>query len=43
MASKTVYVGNLPSDVRRSEVEDLFAKYGRIRCQDTALSSWQPV
>lgn len=31
MASKTVYCGNLPADVRRSEVEDLFAKYGKIR------------
>jgi splicing factor, arginine/serine-rich 1 len=26
-----VYVGNLPVDVREREVEDLFAKYGRIR------------
>ncbi|CAI7752615.1 unnamed protein product, partial [Closterium sp. NIES-54] len=26
----TVYVGNLPGDMRESEVEDLFAKYGKI-------------
>lgn len=26
-----VYVGNLPDDVKRSEIEDLFGKYGRIR------------
>ncbi|XP_071721785.1 serine/arginine-rich splicing factor SR34A-like [Rutidosis leptorrhynchoides] len=28
--SRTIYVGNLPSDIRESEVEDLFYKYGRI-------------
>ncbi|XP_057497034.1 serine/arginine-rich splicing factor SR30-like isoform X1 [Actinidia eriantha] len=28
--SRTVYVGNLPGDIRESEVEDLFHKYGRI-------------
>ncbi|CAI7794852.1 unnamed protein product [Closterium sp. NIES-53] len=27
---RTVYVGNLPGDTRESEVEDLFAKYGKI-------------
>ena len=26
-----VYVGNLPTDVRERELEDLFHKYGRIR------------
>lgn len=26
-----VYIGNLPPDVRESEIEDLFYKYGRIR------------
>ena len=26
-----VYVGNLPDDVRKSEIEDLFKKYGPIR------------
>lgn len=29
-ASRTIYVGNLPGDIRRSEVEDLFYKYGPI-------------
>ncbi|KDO52800.1 hypothetical protein CISIN_1g0226881mg, partial [Citrus sinensis] len=28
--SRTIYVGNLPSDIREYEVEDLFYKYGRI-------------
>ncbi|KAG6478416.1 hypothetical protein ZIOFF_061858 [Zingiber officinale] len=28
--SHTIYVGNLPIDIRESEVEDLFYKYGRI-------------
>ncbi|XP_073315109.1 serine/arginine-rich splicing factor SR34A-like isoform X3 [Primulina huaijiensis] len=28
--SRLVYVGNLPADIRESEVEDLFYKYGRI-------------
>ncbi|KAM1117893.1 hypothetical protein ACFX19_008334 [Malus domestica] len=28
--SRTLYVGNLPGDVREREVEDLFFKYGRI-------------
>lgn len=29
-ASRTVYVGNLPLDVKEWEIEDLFYKYGRI-------------
>lgn len=29
-ASRTVYVGNLPGDIREREVEDLFQKYGHI-------------
>eukprot|EP00262_Sarcandra_glabra_P013344 TRINITY_DN3673_c0_g1_i4.p1 TRINITY_DN3673_c0_g1~~TRINITY_DN3673_c0_g1_i4.p1 ORF type:complete len:273 (+),score=32.40 TRINITY_DN3673_c0_g1_i4:102-920(+) len=29
-ASRTLYVGNLPGDVREREVEDLFFKYGPI-------------
>ncbi|KAK3031090.1 hypothetical protein RJ639_036830 [Escallonia herrerae] len=29
-SSRTIYVGNLPLDVRESEIEDLFYKYGRI-------------
>ncbi|XP_028055022.1 serine/arginine-rich splicing factor SR34A isoform X2 [Camellia sinensis] len=28
--SRTIYVGNLPADIREWEVEDLFYKYGRI-------------
>ncbi|XP_022875487.1 serine/arginine-rich splicing factor SR34A isoform X2 [Olea europaea var. sylvestris] len=28
--SRTIYVGNLPADIRESEVEDIFYKYGRI-------------
>ncbi|CAI9774210.1 unnamed protein product [Fraxinus pennsylvanica] len=28
--SRMIYVGNLPADIRESEVEDLFYKYGRI-------------
>ncbi|WOL11817.1 serine/arginine-rich splicing factor SR30-like [Canna indica] len=28
--SRTLYVGNLPGDIREREVEDLFYKYGRI-------------
>lgn len=28
--SRTIYVGNLPADIRESEVEDLFYKYGRV-------------
>ncbi|KAH7425991.1 hypothetical protein KP509_11G080500 [Ceratopteris richardii] len=28
--SCTIYVGNLPGDVREDEIEDLFYKYGRI-------------
>ncbi|XP_042452519.1 serine/arginine-rich splicing factor SR34B-like isoform X2 [Zingiber officinale] len=28
--SRTLYVGNLPIDIRESEVEDLFRKYGHI-------------
>ncbi|XP_056857399.1 serine/arginine-rich splicing factor SR34A-like [Raphanus sativus] len=28
--SRSIYVGNLPGDIRESEIEDLFYKYGRI-------------
>ncbi|KAA8533537.1 hypothetical protein F0562_031029 [Nyssa sinensis] len=28
--SRTIYAGNLPSDIREWEIEDLFYKYGRI-------------
>ncbi|CAI2352553.1 unnamed protein product [Caenorhabditis sp. 36 PRJEB53466] len=30
-AAQKLFVGNLPSDVREQEVEDIFTKYGRIR------------
>ncbi|KAH7543028.1 hypothetical protein FEM48_Zijuj02G0139200 [Ziziphus jujuba var. spinosa] len=29
-ASRTIYVGNLPGDIRMREIEDLFLKYGPI-------------
>ncbi|XP_043687759.1 serine/arginine-rich splicing factor SR34A-like isoform X2 [Telopea speciosissima] len=29
-STRTIYVGNLPSDIREWEIEDLFYKYGRI-------------
>lgn len=29
--SRTIYVGNLPLDIREWEIEDLFYKYGRIQ------------
>lgn len=29
--SARIYVGNLPLDIRESELDDLFYKYGRIR------------
>ncbi|CAN8254841.1 unnamed protein product [Cochlearia groenlandica] len=28
--SRSIYVGNLPGDIRESEIEDLFYKYGRV-------------
>lgn len=28
--SRTIYVGNLPSDIRESEIEDLFYKVGFV-------------
>ncbi|KAL7003779.1 Serine/arginine-rich splicing factor sr34a [Sarracenia purpurea var. burkii] len=28
--SRTIYVGNLPADIKEWEIEDLFYKYGRI-------------
>lgn len=30
-ADGRIYVGNLPTDVREKDLEDLFYKYGRIR------------
>ncbi|XP_068634117.1 serine/arginine-rich splicing factor SR34A isoform X2 [Aristolochia californica] len=29
-ASRTIYVGNLPSDIREWEIQDLFHKYGHV-------------
>ncbi|KAI3918411.1 hypothetical protein MKX01_041731 [Papaver californicum] len=29
-SSRSIYVGNLPLDIKESEIEDLFNKYGRI-------------
>ncbi|EYC32441.1 hypothetical protein Y032_0003g1575 [Ancylostoma ceylanicum] len=29
-----IYVGNLPPDVREKDIEDIFAKYGKIRFVD---------
>jgi RNA recognition motif-containing protein len=29
--STSIYVGNLPRDVKSRELEDLFAKYGRVK------------
>jgi len=31
MSTGRIYVGNLPTDIRESEIDDLFYKYGRIR------------
>ena len=40
--SRTVFVGNLPLDIRHREVEDLFGKYGRIADIDLKLPSRPP-
>ena len=37
-----IYVGNLPIDVRESEVDDLFYKYGRIRDIDLKTPARPP-
>jgi RNA recognition motif-containing protein len=42
MSTIRVFVGNLPDDVRKSEVEDLFAKYGRMRDIDIKLPKTGP-
>ncbi len=42
MSRTTVYVGNLPNDVREREVEELFDKYGRIRDIDLKLPGRPP-
>eukprot|EP00252_Welwitschia_mirabilis_P012306 TRINITY_DN272_c0_g1_i7.p1 TRINITY_DN272_c0_g1~~TRINITY_DN272_c0_g1_i7.p1 ORF type:complete len:391 (+),score=18.30 TRINITY_DN272_c0_g1_i7:160-1332(+) len=38
----TIYVGNLPGDIRESEIEDLFYKYGRIMDIDLKLPRRPP-
>jgi len=40
--SRRIYVGNLPMDVRESEVEDLFYKCGRITRVDVKQVSRPP-
>lgn len=39
---RTIYVGNLPGDTRESEIEDLFAKYGKIIDIDLKLPPRPP-
>ncbi|KAK3407416.1 hypothetical protein EUGRSUZ_K03474 [Eucalyptus grandis] len=41
-ASRTVYVGNLPGDIREREVEDLFRKYGPIAHIDLKIPPRPP-
>eukprot|EP00250_Pteridium_aquilinum_P019485 c24449_g3_i2 orf=671-1648(-) len=41
-SSRTIYVGNLPGDVREREIEDLFYKYGRIIDIDLKLPPRPP-
>ncbi|XAR58442.1 hypothetical protein NMG60_11013831 [Bertholletia excelsa] len=41
-ASRTVYVGNLPGDIREREVEDLFYKYGPIAHIDLKIPPRPP-
>ncbi|XP_011036873.1 PREDICTED: serine/arginine-rich splicing factor SR30-like [Populus euphratica] len=42
-ASRTLYVGNLPGDIRGREVEDLFYKYGPIVDIDLKIPPRPPV
>lgn len=37
-----IYIGNLPSDVKQRDLEDLFYKYGRINYIDIKLSRGAP-
>ena len=39
---RLVYVGNLPDDVRERDLDDIFAKYGRIRSIDIKLPPRPP-
>ncbi|CAH1431700.1 unnamed protein product [Lactuca virosa] len=41
-SSRTLYVGNLPGDIREREVEDLFYKYGRIAHIDLKIPPRPP-
>ncbi|CAK7348304.1 unnamed protein product [Dovyalis caffra] len=41
-ASRTLYVGNLPGDIREREVEDLFFKYGPIAHIDLKIPPRPP-
>ncbi|KAF2315015.1 hypothetical protein GH714_037563 [Hevea brasiliensis] len=41
-ASRTLYVGNLPGDIREREVEDLFYKYGSIAHIDLKIPPRPP-
>ncbi|KAJ4824301.1 hypothetical protein Tsubulata_029359 [Turnera subulata] len=41
-ASRTLYVGNLPGDIREREVEDLFHKYGPIAHIDLKIPPRPP-
>ncbi|CAM8985022.1 unnamed protein product [Rhodiola kirilowii] len=39
--SRTIYVGNLPADIRESEIEDLFYKVGaELLVPDGCDRSW---
>lgn len=40
--SRTIYVGNLPGDIREREIEDLFYKYGNIVDIDLKIPSRPP-
>ncbi|XP_042049823.1 serine/arginine-rich splicing factor SR30-like isoform X1 [Salvia splendens] len=42
-SSRTIYVGNLPGDIRETEIEDLFYKYGHIVDTDLKTPSKAPV
>ncbi|KAJ6729457.1 hypothetical protein OIU85_020378 [Salix viminalis] len=41
-ASRTLYVGNLPGDIREKEVEDLFYKYGPVAHIDLKIPPRPP-
>lgn len=42
MASRRIFVGNLPQDIRERELEDIFYKYGRISEIDLKLPPRPP-